>query len=78
MFELTKPQKQIQKAAKGFAKGEFDKGPANNNKCVRHMRVGRIYCSAMRFSSALISRRRSLPTFDLGSMSRNSIYWGTL
>ncbi|MEK6194695.1 MAG: acyl-CoA dehydrogenase family protein, partial [Deltaproteobacteria bacterium] len=25
MFELTKSQKQIQKAAKGFAKGEFDK-----------------------------------------------------
>ena len=25
MFELTKPQKEIQKAAKGFAKGEFDK-----------------------------------------------------
>ncbi len=25
MFELTKPQKQIQKAAKSFAKGEFDK-----------------------------------------------------
>ena len=25
MFELTKPQKQIQKAARAFAKGEFDK-----------------------------------------------------
>ncbi len=25
MFELTKPQKEIQKAARGFAKGEFDK-----------------------------------------------------
>ena len=25
MFELNKSQKQIQKAAKGFAKGEFDK-----------------------------------------------------
>ena len=25
MFELTKSQKQIQKAAKSFAKGEFDK-----------------------------------------------------
>ena len=25
MFELNKTQKEIQKAAKGFAKGEFDK-----------------------------------------------------
>ncbi|MBU3916763.1 acyl-CoA dehydrogenase family protein, partial [bacterium] len=25
MFELTKAQKEIQKAARGFAKGEFDK-----------------------------------------------------
>ena len=29
-------------------------------------------------SSALSSRLKSLPTFDFGSMSRNSIYCGTL
>ncbi len=37
-----------------------------------------LYVSRRFFSSLRISRRRSFPTLDLGSMSRNSIYWGIL
>ena len=36
------------------------------------------YVSFRRCSSLRISRRNSLPTLDFGSMSLNSIYWGTL
>ena len=38
----------------------------------------RFYPCALLASSSRISRRRSFPTFDLGSMSLNSMYWGTL
>jgi len=34
--------------------------------------------SARRVSSSLISRLKSFPTFDFGSMSLNSMCWGTL
>lgn len=44
----------------------------------RPARPARAHPSARRRSWARISRRSSLPTLDLGSMSRNSMYWGTL
>ncbi len=40
--------------------------------------VKAVYVSSRFFSSVLISRRSNLPTFDFGSMSRNSIYCGIL
>ena len=45
---------------------------------LQHSITPSFHPSALRFSSSRISRRRSLPTLDLGSMSLNSMYWGTL
>ena len=40
--------------------------------------LSRPHASLRRFSSSRISRRKSFSTLDLGSMSRNSMYWGIL
>src|SRR5208337_2044189 len=63
---------------KGALHGETPPCPSAAPLLRAAWQKGGNHTSCRRFSWSRISRRRSLPTLDLGSMSRNSMWCGTL
>ena len=61
-FELTKSQKEIQKAAKEFAKGEFDKELALELDRNRHRYCAGVHPDLRSFRNASLSWRRQRRT----------------